>query len=142
MELKLARKYRPKQLDDIVGQKHIVATLKQASINKIFAQAYLLSGTKGVGKTTTARIMANLITCEAPNNGKTCGKCNSCQNVPVGGSMDVREMDGASNNGVEEARALKEASYYPPNELNKKIYIMDECHMLSTAANNALLKIL
>jgi DNA polymerase-3 subunit gamma/tau len=141
MNTRLARKYRPATLEDVIGQKQVVGTIKQAAINNVFAQSYLFTGTRGSGKTSIARILANLMTCEKLDNGKLCGQCHACKTVPSNSSMDVKELDGASNNGVEEARRLKDAALYPPTELNRKVYIIDESHMLTASANNALLKI-
>ena len=134
-------KYRPSQLSEIVGQKPIVATLKQASTDHKFVHSYLFSGNHGSGKTTSARILATLMTCEDVKDGETCGKCRACKTIKRGSSADVRELDGASNNKVEEARKIIDAAFYAPHELKKKVYIIDECHMLTTSANNALLKI-
>ena len=134
-------KYRPSQLDDVVGQKFTVATLKQASIAGKFGHAYLFSGLRGSGKTTTARILANLLNCENPKDGKVCGKCPACLNIPSGVAMDVIELDGAANGNVENVKELIEAAYYSPSELKKKVYIIDECHRLSGPAISALLKI-
>jgi len=141
MDTQLPRKYRPFQLGQIVGQEHVVETLKKASIHNKFSQAYLFTGTRGCGKTSMARILASLINCENPIDGKTCGECYSCKAIPAGATMDIRELDGASNNSVEQARALKDDARYSPHELKRKVYIIDECHMLTTAANNALLKV-
>lgn len=141
MDTKLARKYRPSQLSHVVGQKHIVATLTQASINDKFAQAYLFSGIKGCGKTSMGRILSKLMTCEYPVDGKSCGKCRACKAIPLNASLDVKELDGASKNKVEEARNIIDAAHYPPSELKRKIFIIDECHMLTKQANNAMLKL-
>lgn len=139
--IEFARKYRPTQLEEVVGQKRTSATLKQASLSNGFAQSYLFSGVRGVGKTTMARVLATLMTCENLKDGKVCGKCRACQGIHTGSSMDVKEIDGASNNGVDEARQLISSARYSPQELKRKVYIIDESHMLTTQANNALLKI-
>jgi len=139
--VELARKYRPMQLDEVVGQRRVSATLKQAALNGTFAQSYLFSGVRGVGKTTMARVLATLMTCDDIKDGKVCGKCRACTGVRAGASSDVKEIDGASKNGVEDARELISSARYSPQELKRKVYIIDECHMLTTQANNALLKI-
>jgi len=138
----LYRKYRPFQLEDIVGQRHVVATLKQASINQSFSHAYLFSGNHGCGKTSMARILANLMECENPVNGKLCGKCRACQTIHCGVASDVIEIDGASNSGVDNIKNIIDAAQWSPQELKRKIYIIDEVHRLTTAAVSALLKIL
>lgn len=135
-------KYRPVQLDDVVGQKHVVATLKQASLNKEFAHAYLFSGVHGTGKTSCARILASLMTCEKIENGKVCGQCRACKAIHAGVCLDVKELDGASNRGIDNAKALIEAAQWSPQELSRKIYIIDECHMQTKEAISALLKTL
>lgn len=134
-------KYRPFQLEEVVGQKHTTGTLKQASIANKFAHAYLFSGSKGCGKTTTARILANLLTCEDPKDGKVCGKCRACKTIKEGVAMDVIELDGAANGNVENVQSLIEGANWSPSELNRKVYIIDEAHQLSGRAISALLKI-
>ncbi|MFW5804095.1 MAG: DNA polymerase III subunit gamma/tau [bacterium] len=141
MDTKLPRKYRPSQLSQVVGQKHIVATLTQASINNKFSQAYLFSGIKGCGKTSMGRILSKLMTCENQVKGESCGHCRACKTIPSNASLDVKELDGASRNKVEEARGIIDAAHYPPSELKRKIFIIDECHMLTKQANNAMLKL-
>jgi len=141
-DLVLYRKYRPFQLEDIVGQRHVVATLKQASINKRFAHAYLFSGNHGSGKTSMARILANLMECENAVDGKLCGKCRACSTIHQGVASDVIEIDGASNSGVENVKNVIDAAQWSPQELNRKIYIIDEVHRLTNAAASALLKTL
>jgi DNA polymerase-3 subunit gamma/tau len=138
---RLYLKYRPKDLDEVVGQKHIVATLKKASKNDKFVHSYLLAGNRGCGKTTCARIVANLMNCENPVDGKLCGKCLACLTIPKKMSMDVIEPDGATNRGIDKIRALKDSANFFPSQLKYKIYIIDECHMLTTEAWNALLAI-
>ena len=140
-ERTLAIKYRPKQLDELVGQKYVVATFKQASISDKFSQTYIFTGNRGCGKTTTARIVANLLTCENPKEGRVCGKCRACQTVPDGMAMDVIELDGAANGNVEHVESLIEGAQWSPTELKKKVYIIDEAHQLSGKAISALLKI-
>ena len=138
----LARKYRPKKFDDIVGQPHISNFLRKAIVNGKISQAYLFTGTRGVGKTTTARLLAMSVNCENPQNGNPCLKCASCQDILHGTSMDVIEIDGASNTSVDDVRKLREEIGYAPVYGKYKVYIIDEVHMLSRGAFNALLKIL
>ena len=135
-------KYRPTQLDDVVGQRPIVATLKQASLNNSFAHAYLFSGNYGCGKTTCARILASLMTCEKIENGKVCGQCRSCKSIHAGACIDVKELDGASNRGIDNVKSLIDAAQWSPQELNRKVYLIDEVHQLSKEAISALLKTL
>ncbi|MBN1391739.1 MAG: DNA polymerase III subunit gamma/tau [Sedimentisphaerales bacterium] len=140
----LARKYRSQTFDDVVGQNPITQTLKNAIKTGKVAHAYLFTGTRGVGKTTMARILAKALNCLAVDAPTTepCCKCNSCVAINLGEDIDVIEIDGASNNGVEEVRKLRENAIYRPARCRFKIYIIDEVHMLSTSAFNALLKIL
>jgi DNA polymerase-3 subunit gamma/tau len=133
-------KWRPSQLEDIVGQKPVVATLKRASENNRFAHAYLFSGERGCGKTTIARILATLMTCEDIKDGKVCEKCHACKTISRGASLDVKEINGASNRGIENANKLIDAAQWSPQELKRKIYIIDECHQLTREAVSALLK--
>ena len=135
-------KYRPIQLEDIVGQRHIVATLKQASVNKEFSHAYLFSGHHGSGKTTTARILSCLMECENIKDGKVCGTCRSCRTIHAGVCSDVKELDGATNRGIDNVKMLIDAAQWSPQEFKKKIYLIDEAHQLSKEAISALLKIM
>ncbi|HEX7517194.1 MAG TPA: DNA polymerase III subunit gamma/tau [Chthoniobacterales bacterium] len=137
-----ARKYRPQTFDDLVGQAHVMRTLKNAVEQNRLAHAYLFVGPRGIGKTSTARILAKALNCV---NGPTitpCGVCDSCKEITAGNSLDVLEIDGASNNGVEQVRELRDNVRYAPSKGHFKIYIIDEVHMLTSAAFNALLKTL
>ncbi len=138
----LYRKYRSSTFDELVGQKHITKTLKSQIINKEISHAYLFSGIRGTGKTSAAKIFSRGINCENPIDGNPCNSCKSCLSILNNTCMDVVEMDAASNNGVDDIRSLKEKVVYPPSEVRYKVYIIDEVHMLSKGAFNALLKIL
>src|SRR3954468_4716448 len=138
-----ARKYRPQHFNTVVGQSHITNTLKNAIINKQLAQAYLFCGPRGVGKTTCARIFAKTINCtNISANGEACDQCESCLSFNSGASLNVYELDAASNNSVEDIRNLVEQVRFAPQLGEYKVYIIDEVHMLSTAAFNAFLKTL
>ncbi len=137
-----ARKWRPRQFDEVVGQEHITATLKSAVHSGRIAQCYLFCGPRGVGKTTTARILAKVLNCTDLRDGNPCEVCDSCQSIAASTSMNVLEIDGASNNSVDDVRELREVVRYAATAGVYKIYIIDEVHMLSTAAFNALLKTL
>lgn len=138
----LYRKWRPKTFDDVVGQALITETLKRQVVSGRLSHAYLFVGTRGTGKTTCAKVLSRAINCENPENGNPCNKCNSCVGIENGSILDVLELDAASNNGVDNVRALREEAVYTPADVKKRVYIIDEVHMLSTAAFNALLKIL
>lgn len=138
----LYRKWRPQTFDEVVGQKHITETLKNQVKTGRLSHAYIFIGTRGTGKTTCARILARAVNCEDPVDGNPCGKCAACRGIAEGSVMDVVELDAASNNGVDNVRALREEAVFSPTEVKKRVYIIDEVHMLSTSAFNALLKIL
>lgn len=140
--LVLARKWRPQTLEDLVGQEPIARILKNAIAQNKVAHAYVFSGPRGVGKTTTARILAKALNCVSGPTTEPCGKCQSCTAIADGSSMDVSEIDGASNTSVENIRDLRERVRYAPSGGKHKVYIIDETHMLSTSAFNALLKTL
>jgi DNA polymerase-3 subunit gamma/tau len=138
----LYRKFRPAEFEEVKGQEHIVTTLKnQIKANRI-GHAYLFCGTRGTGKTTVAKILGKAVNCENPVDGSPCGHCASCQAIAAGRSMNVMEIDAASNNGVENIRELREEVAYSPAEGKYKVFIIDEVHMLTTNAFNALLKTL
>jgi DNA polymerase III subunit gamma/tau len=137
-----ARKWRPLLFSEVIGQEHVTKTLQNAIKNNKIHHAYLFSGPRGIGKTTTARIYARAVNCESPQDAEPCNKCDSCKAILDGRSIDVIEIDGASNNSVDDIRKLRENAKYPPVNGRYKIYIIDEVHMLSTSAFNALLKTL
>jgi DNA polymerase-3 subunit gamma/tau len=137
-----ARKYRPQTFDDLVGQDHVSRTLKNAVVQNRLAHAYLFVGPRGVGKTSTARILAKSLNCVKGPTVTPCGECDNCREIAAGNSLDVIEIDGASNNSVEDIRQLRENVRYAPAKGRYKIYLIDEVHMLSPAAFNALLKTL
>jgi len=141
-KLAYARKYRPKDFDEIVDQEHIATTLKNAITQNNIAHAYIFSGPRGIGKTSTARILAKALNCKKGPTEKPCNKCTVCLEITEGRSMDVLEIDGASNRGIDEIRALRENVKFAPTSSRFKIYIIDEVHMLTTEAFNALLKTL
>ncbi|MBR6006363.1 MAG: DNA polymerase III subunit gamma/tau, partial [Clostridia bacterium] len=137
----LYRKYRPSKFSEVVGQEHITEVLLNQVRSGRIAHAYLFSGTRGTGKTSTARIFARAINCLDPQNGEPCGKCEACR-INIAESIDIIEMDAASNSRVDEMRALLDKAEFAPIHLRTKVYIIDEAHMLSTNAENALLKTL
>src|SRR5262245_45044042 len=142
--LALARKWRPRTFDEVVGQPTVTRTLKNALATGRIGHAFLFAGARGVGKTTTARLLAKALNC-AKGEGPTpepCGECPSCREVAEGQSLDVQEIDGATNNSVDQVRELRESARYNPARDRFKICIIDEVHMLSTGAFNALLKTL
>jgi DNA polymerase-3 subunit gamma/tau len=138
----IARKYRPQQFDEVVGQEHVVKTLSNAITSGRVAHAYLFVGSRGIGKTTSARIFAKALNCAQGPTPTPCDQCSSCKEIMGGRSLDVIEIDGASNNGVENIRDLRDNAVYSPARDRFKIYLIDEVHMLSTSAFNALLKTL
>ena len=138
----LYRKYRPKTFSEVVGQSHITDTLQRQVAESRVGHAYLFTGTRGTGKTTCARILAKAVNCEHPVDGAPCCQCDSCQGIDAGTLLDVTELDAASNGSVNDARTLREEAVYPPSVLKKRVYIIDEVHMLSRDAFNALLKIM
>ena len=138
----LYRKWRPKTFEDVVGQSHITETLRRQVAEDRLSHAYLFTGTRGTGKTTCAKILAKAVNCRHPVNGDPCNQCDACLGIDNGSMLDVLELDAASNNGVDHVRALRDEAIYSPANVRYRVYIVDEVHMLSTAAFNALLKIL
>ena len=142
VHIALPLKYRPKTFDDVVGQEHVTRTLRNAIASGRIANAYLFVGSRGIGKTTLSRIFAKAINCPTPNGVEPCGACESCRQIAEGRSIDVTELDGASHNKVEDVRPIIEGVQFKPAASKYKIFIVDECHMLTPAAWNALLKTL
>ena len=142
MHQALYRKWRPKSFDEVYGQDHITSILKYEIANSKFSHAYLFCGSRGTGKTTCAKILAKAVNCLSPVNGNPCGKCASCISIESGAETDVLEMDAASNNSVENIRDIRDEVVYSPSNLKYRVYIIDEVHMLSASAFNALLKTL
>ena len=138
----LARKWRPKTFADLVGQEHVVKALQNALGKGRLHHAYLLTGTRGVGKTTIARILAKSLNCETPHEGEPCGQCQSCRDIDAGRFVDLLEIDAASNTGIDNIREVLENAQYAPTAGKYKVYIIDEVHMLSKSAFNAMLKTL
>jgi DNA polymerase-3 subunit gamma/tau len=136
------RKWRPQSLGEILGQEHVTKTLLNALANEKVSHAYLFCGPRGTGKTTTARALAKAVNCLTNGKGDSCNTCEMCQAIAEGRALDVIEVDAASNTGVDDIRNLREKVNYAPNQARKKVYIIDEVHMLSTSASNALLKTL
>ena len=142
MHQALYRKWRPKTFADVMGQDHITSVLKSEVSSGKITHAYIFCGPRGTGKTTCAKIISRAVNCESPVDGNPCGKCDACRAIDEGRATDVMEMDAASNNGVDNVRDIRDGVAYSPAELKYKVYIIDEVHMLSTAAFNALLKTL
>ena len=138
----LYRKWRSRTFDEVVGQSHITDTLKRQVASGRLSHAYLFTGTRGTGKTSCAKILARAVNCEHPQDGNPCNVCPSCVGIEDGSILDVLELDAASNNGVDQVRSLRDEAVYSPASVKKRVYIVDEVHMLSTPAFNALLKIL
>ena len=136
----LYRKWRPKTFSQVVGQDHITGTLQRQVAEGRTAHAYLFTGTRGTGKTTCARILAKAVNCLHPEDGAPCNQCEACRGIDSGSLLDVTELDAASNSRVDDIRELLSESVYTPTVLKKRVYIIDEVHMLSTQAFNALLK--
>ena len=138
----LYRKWRPSQFDEVKGHEHIVTTLRNQIIADRIGHAYLFCGTRGTGKTSVAKLLAKAVNCENPVNGNPCNHCASCRSIMEQTSMNVIEIDAASNTGVDNIREIKDEIQYSPTEGKYKVYIIDEVHMLTTGAFNALLKTL
>ena len=138
----LYRKYRPQTFDDMVGQQAVTQTLKNQIITGKLSHAYLLTGTRGTGKTTCSKVLAKAVNCLNPENGNPCNRCAACLAIDSGSCMDVLEIDAASNNGVDNVRDLRDDAIYTPSQVKMRVYIIDEVHMLSISAFNALLKII
>ncbi len=142
MHKALYRKWRPRNFDEVCGQEHITSILKYEIQNSKFSHAYLFCGSRGTGKTTCAKILSKAVNCLSPVGGNPCGECEACKMIESGATTDVLEMDAASNNGVDNIRDIRDEVVYAPSSLKYRVYIIDEVHMLSTSAFNALLKTL
>jgi len=140
--ISLYRKWRPQSFDEVVGQKYNIQTLKNVLASKRLSHSYIFCGPRGTGKTSTARILAKAVNCEKGITPEPCNKCENCKSITAGSNVDVIEIDAASNRGINEIRELREKVRYLPNSLRKKVYIIDEVHMLTVEAFNALLKVL
>lgn len=138
----LARKFRPKFFSEVIGQEAVITTLRHALAQKRLAQAYLFCGCRGTGKTTLARLFAKALNCTQLKDGEPCNHCSSCIDIAAGHSLDVLEIDGASHRGIEDIRQINESVHFSPTSGRYKIYLIDEVHMLTKEAFNALLKTL
>lgn len=138
----LYRVYRPQTFQDVVGQEHVTITLRNALRENRLSHAYLFNGPRGTGKTSAAKIMAKAVNCEQPIDGEPCNQCETCKAISNGSVTDVLEIDAASNRGVEEIRDIRDKVKFAPSDVKYKVYIIDEVHMLTTEAFNALLKTL
>jgi DNA polymerase-3 subunit gamma/tau len=140
--LSIYRRWRPQRFEDVVGQEEIVRTVRNAVSSGNAAHAYLFAGERGIGKTSIARILARAVNCLRPNNGEPCNECANCETILANRSLDIIEIDGASNRGIDHIRRLREEVQFAPTDLKRKVYIIDEVHMLTNEAFNALLKTL
>ena len=138
----LYREFRPQKFEDVIGQEHVTETLRRQVQNNRVAHAYLFSGGRGSGKTSTAKILSRAVNCLNPVNGEPCNECEICKGALEGGLTDITEIDAASNNGVDNIRDIREEVEFMPTNAKYRVYIIDEVHMLSTGAFNALLKTL
>ena len=142
MHQALYRKWRPRRFDEVCGQEHVTDILRYETANGLISHAYLFCGSRGTGKTTCAKILAKAVNCENPQNGNPCCECAACRSIADGSASDVLEMDAASNNRVDDIRTILDEVIYTPGILKYRVYIIDEVHMLSVSAFNALLKTL